>query len=469
MHKILIVDDDPGIRFTLSAYVKRWGYSTVEAENGRRALALLRSEQPSAMLLDLMMPEMDGLAALIEAHKIDPQLPVIIVSAHGDVKTAVDAMKYGAYDFVTKPPDFDRLAVTLQRAVEKRDLEKKVNTLSTAVETSIESVLGRSQAIRKVIEAIHEVAFSDLSVTIQGETGTGKTTVAQLIHNLSRRSQGPFVIVDIGAIPETLVESELFGYAKGAFTGADKAKPGYFESANNGTIFFDEIQNMSHQTQAKLLRVVEERKFQPLGATRLVGIDVRVLSATNRDIRKAVEEGTFREDLFYRLSEFIIDLPPLRERREDIPFYVQRFLSESSDSLDREVKGVDDDALDMLIRYRWPGNVRELKSAVRKGSLRAERGRITRGSLEFLNPDRVGSISAESGIAVGGTAPPLDELNSGGITPLREVLREAERRAIIAALNASKGNKLRASALLQVDYKTILKKLKEYDIRTEWK
>lgn len=468
-HKVLIVDDDPGIRFTLSAFVNKCGYLTATAENGARALDMLDAEAPSAMLLDLTMPELDGIATLLETRKRDPHLPVIIVSAHGDIRTAVDAIQHGAYDFITKPPDFDRLTATLQRALEKRDLEKRVRTLHAAVDTSMESALGRSRAMRNVIEAIHQVAFSDLSVIIQGETGTGKTTVAQMIHNLSRRSQGPFVTVDIGAIPDTLVESELFGYVKGAFTGAEKRKAGYFELASGGTLLIDELQNMSLFIQAKLLRAVEEKWIQPLGATAPLDTDVRVISATNRDIRKAVSDGTLREDLFYRLGEFIMELPPLRERREDIPMYVERFLAEAADSFEREVKGIDPDALELLAGCSWPGNVRELKSTIRKAVLREGHNRLTRGSLDFLVGPEGAPARRESGRPEQRPVQPQEEGEAAGVLPLRETVRGAERRAIIDALNASGGNKLRASSMLQVDYKTILKKMREYDIRTEWK
>jgi DNA-binding NtrC family response regulator len=468
-HKVLIVDDDPGIRFTLSAFLNRRGYATAAAESGALALDMLSTEKPSAMLLDLRMPDLDGIGTLVETRKREPHLPVIIVSGRGDIQTAVDAMRYGAYDFITKPPDFDRLTATLQRALEKRDLEKRVTSLHAAVETSIESVLGRSAAMRKVIEAIHQVAFSDLSVIIQGETGTGKTTVAQLIHTLSRRAQEPFVTVDVGAIPETLVESELFGYVKGAFTGAERRKPGYFELAAGGTVLLDELQNISPLTQAKLLRAVEERRIQPLGATAPVDTDVRVISATNRDIRKAVTGGTFREDLFYRLGEFIIELPPLRERREDVPMYVQKFLAEAADSFEREVKGVEADAMDLLARYSWPGNVRELKSAIRKAVLREEHDRLTAGCLDFLARSEEEPLRQATGHS-GRSARMTDERGDASqVLPLRETVRDAERRAIITALNASGGNKFKASSMLQVDYKTILKKMREYDIRTEWK
>ncbi len=468
-NRVLIIDDDSSIRFTLALFLKKKGFIPIEAESGKEGLDAVRRLDPSVILLDLRMPDMDGLETLGHIREIDPQLPVIIVSAHGDIQTAVDAMKHGAYDFITKPPDFDRLFVTVERAIERKSLEDRIKTLNAAVETSIESMLGKSEAMKKVIEKIHQVAFSDFSVIIQGETGTGKTTVAHLIHDLSKRSKGSFVTVDVGAIPESLVESELFGYTRGAFTGAEKAKQGYFEAAQRGTILIDELQNMPLSVQPKLLRAVEEKRIYALGSTQPVEIDVRVLGASNRDLRQAVMENRFREDLFYRFGEFVIDLPPLRERIEDIPVLADKFLREAAESLEKNISVIADEALGLLTGHRWPGNVRELKNAMRKAALQEERGKITKKSLDFLHEKgqvRDDGRKKESGDADRTAMKEADE--GGTVVPLRETLREAERRALIRALNQTTGNKFRAASLLQVDYKTLLKKMKDYDIRMQW-
>lgn len=353
MNKILIVDDDMVIRLALCEMLQNNGFLPVDVSSGRQAIRFFGKEKPSAVILDLKMPDMDGIEVLQELKRIDPNVPVILITAYGDIETAVEAIKLGAYDFIVKPPKFDRLILTLKRAIEKSRLEMTVWRLNTAVETSLEWLLGKSYPIKKIIEQIHQVAQSDFSIVIQGETGTGKTTVARAIHNLSTRATGPFITVDMGTIPETLVESELFGYEKGAFTGAEKSRKGFFEIANHGTILIDEVQNMSLYVQGKLLRAVEEKRIYPLGSTRPVEVDVRIIAATNSDIKQAVKEKLFREDLFFRLREFEITLPPLRERVDDIPFFAQRFFIEACEELNKRMHGIDDSVVSLLKQYPW--------------------------------------------------------------------------------------------------------------------
>lgn len=290
MNRVLIVDDDELVRLTLSELLRGNGFSPSVASSGRLALEVFRKETPDAVLLDLKMPGMDGTETMKELKEINPDIPVIIVTAHGDIPTAVEMIKLGAYDFIVKPPRLDILILTLKRAIERLELERAVKRLNTACTISHEWLFGKSQVMKRVIEQIHRVAPTDFSVILQGETGTGKSTVARVIHGPSRRAEGPFVTVDIGAIPETLVESELFGHEKGAFTGADKKKKGLFETANGGTILIDELQNMSPHVQSKLLRAVEEKKIHPLGSARAVEVDVRIIAATNTDIRQAGSE-----------------------------------------------------------------------------------------------------------------------------------------------------------------------------------
>jgi len=451
MNKVLIVDDDKIIRLSLKEILEDNGFSSMEAFSGRQAIELFKKEIPDAVLLDLKMPGMDGIETMQELKKIDADVPVIIVTAHVDLDAAVGAIKLGAYDFIVKPPKFDRLLLTLKRAIEKMQLEKAVKRLNTAVGASLEWLLGKSEVMKGITEQIEQVASSDFSVIIQGETGTGKTTIANIIHNLSKRANSPFVTVDIGAIPESLVESELFGHERGAFTGADKKKKGFFEVANGGTILIDEVQNISPYIQGKLLRAVEEKKIYPLGNTQPVDIDVRIIAATNTDIRQAVREKKIREDMFFRLSEFIINLPTLRERIDDIPFLAQRFLVEACAEINKQVYEISDDAVNLLVHYPWPGNVRELKNVIRRAALVSSEGVIKAEHLSFIIGDK------------------SDDRNGIPLMPLKELVaiavRDVEKKAIKQALEATKGNKTKAASILQVDYKTLLTKIKECNIQ----
>ncbi|HEX8948437.1 MAG TPA: sigma-54 dependent transcriptional regulator [Dissulfurispiraceae bacterium] len=445
--RVLIADDDKTIRFAMCEILQHNGFVPLEASHGRQAIELLKKENPVAVLLDLKMPVMDGIETMLALKKTDPDVPVIIVTAHGDVETAVEAIKLGAYDFILKPPDFDRLILTLKRAIEKLELTKAVRRLNTAVDTSLEWSLGKGGAIRAVIEQIHQVAWSDFSVIIQGETGTGKSTIARIIHNLSKRAGGPFVTVDMGAIPETLVESELFGHERGAFTGAERKKKGFFEISGGGTILIDELENMSPYVQSKLLRVVEERRAYPLGSTQAVEVDVRIIAATNTDIRGAVRERKFREDLFFRLGEFIIQLPPLRERVEDIAFLSRKFFREAAAELNKQMQDITEEAIGLLNRYPWPGNVRELKNVIRRAVLLCSGEVVGAEHISFL----IGDKGREN------------------TTPFQEIsglsLKEVEKIAIRQALEFTKGNKTKAASILQIDYKTLLSKAKEYGLK----
>ncbi len=441
MNRVLIVDDEEMTRLPFRELLMAKGFFPLEASDGRSAVRIFERERPDVVLLDLVMPGMDGIETMGEMRKIDPDIPIIIVTAHGDVPTAVEAIKLGAYDFLVKPPDFNRLTLTIRRAIEKLQTERRLKRLDAAVQTHFGWMLGRSRAMKMVIEQVNQVAWSDFSVIIQGETGTGKSIIANAIHALSRRSEGPFVTVDMGTIPEGLVENELFGHERGAFTGAVTKKKGFFEIANRGTIFIDELQDMSTNMQGKLLRAVEEKRVYPLGSTGPVDVDVRVLVAINTDIRQAVREKRVREDLFFRLGEFIINLPPLRERVEDIPIFARRFLSEASAELNRQVWEIADDAIDLLKRYPWPGNLRELKNVIKRAVLLSNGGVIKAEGIDFLVRDRY-----------------------SGQEPPAMTLKDAEKMAIRKALEAANGNKTRAAALLQIDYKTLLTKIKLYGL-----
>jgi DNA-binding NtrC family response regulator len=448
MEKVLIADDDRAVRSGFISILRENGFSLIEAPNSRDALEAYEREMPAAALVDLNIPAGGGLSVMRRMKLINPIIPVIMLTELDDISSAVEAVKLGAYDFIVKPPKVDKLVFTLRRAIEEMDLKRAVERLNTAMETSLEWTLGKGQAIKRVIKQIHQVAASDFSIIIQGETGTGKSFIANAIHSLSKRAEKPFVTVDMGSIPETLVESELFGHERGAFTGAERKKKGYFEAANEGTILIDELQNMSPYVQGKLLTVVEERKLYPLGSTRPVEIDVRIIAATNSDIKQGVREKRFREDLFFRLGDFIITLPPLRERVEDIPFLAQKFLRDAASELNKHPTEISPEAVSLLVKNQWSGNVRELKNVMRRAVLLSDGDAIGPEHINFLieevSEDKVAML-------------PLKEVAS-------KAIRSAEKQAIKQALCLTAGNKSKAASVLQVDYKTLLTKIKHYGI-----
>jgi DNA-binding NtrC family response regulator len=468
LNKILIVDDDDKVRVIIRENLKDHGFLPIEASSGKEAILSFKTEKPSLALLDFQMPGMDGIETMKELKKFDPDVPIIfltahgdistaveamklgaydfIVTAHGDISTAVEAMKLGAYDFIVKPPNFDLLVLTLKRASEKVDLSNKVKTLNNEVKTSLELLLGHSGPMKKVIQQIHQISQSDISLIIQGETGTGKSFIARTIHNLSKRANARLVTVDIGSVPETLVESELFGYEKGAFTGADQKKKGFFEIANGGTILIDELQNLSPYVQSKLLMAVEEKNIYPLGSTDPVKTDVRIIGATNTDIRKSVtEQKKFREDLFYRLSEYMIFLPPLRERPEDIPFLAEKFIRETAEDFNKQVNSISDQALELLKNYSWPGNIRELKNVIRRAVLFSDKEIIKPGQIEFFKDEDAALIQKPE-------------------KPSNVSLAEMEKETIKQTLHTSKGNKTKAASILKISYTTLLRKIKQHSL-----
>ncbi|HSB43254.1 MAG TPA: sigma-54 dependent transcriptional regulator [Methylomirabilota bacterium] len=455
MTKILVVDDEPEIRSLLVAVLQGKGFEVVGAEDGAAALQQVQRERPAVILLDLTMPRMGGMDALPEIKRLDPEVPVIICTAHTDLATAVRAMKLGAYDYLTKPFDIELLTLTLERAVERNQLRSRIDELKRqGPARSLAELMGGSPAIAQVIQQVGQVAESDFTVLVQGETGTGKELVARAIHQQSPRRPAPFVAVDCGAIPETLVEAELFGHERGAFTGAQTRREGQFQLAKGGTLFLDEIGNVPVATQAKLLRAIEQREIHPLGSARAVTVDGRIIAATNADLEEGVKAGRFRADLYYRLGEFTITLPPLRSRREDIAHLAQRFLDEVSMELKRPVRRIADDAMQVLLRHDWPGNVRELRNVVRKAALVAA-DVVTAAHLPAL--------------ASGASARPRAVAAAGGADlALREVGElaavEAERELIRHALQATKGNKSQAARLLRTDYTTLHAKMKRYSI-----
>lgn len=443
---ILIIDDEHSLRSIVKDVLEDEGFAVVEASDGRKGLRMFREHMPEAVLLDLNMPGMNGIDTMRELLKLDSSIPVIILTAFGDVPTAVGMIKEGAYDFTVKPPEFDRLVITLRKAVEARKMSLAVRNLDSQLELSLEDRLGRSSSIRGVINQIRQVARTDISVIIQGETGTGKSVAAGVIHSLSPRVERPYVHVDIGLIPEQLVESELFGYKKGAFTGADRERKGYFETADTGTILLDELENMSAHVQMKLLSVLERKIIYRLGSTNPVNINTRVLAATNADILKHVADRTFREDLFYRLGEFVITMPPLRERAEDILFFAEKFIRESSSDMNRQIRPLAPEATELLLRHTWPGNLRELKNVIRKAVLLTEGEVIGKEHIDIT---------------------PENDRKSGYVAPrssLKAALRDLEFRLISETLRQTGYNKSKAAELLDTSYTNLLAKIKEYGI-----
>jgi DNA-binding NtrC family response regulator len=446
---VWIVDDDAAIRELLSFMVTEDGHRVESFLSGAEVLAAA-GPPPAAVLLDLMMPEVDGVEVLKELRRRHPSLPVIILTAVSDIGRAVEVTKLGAYDYLTKPVDRDRLLTTLRRAVTQHSLVEEVDRLRGELSERyrLGSIVGSSAAMRTVYNQIEKVLESDITVFISGESGTGKELVAKAIHYGSLRSQGPFVDVNCAAIPEGLQESELFGHEKGAFTGAHAAHPGKFEQAAGGTILLDEVGEMSPSAQARLLRVLQERCLQRVGGTKTISLDVRVISSSNRDLEQLVADGRFRQDLYYRLVVFPIELPPLRRRREDIPALVEHFLDKHAGDAGRRITRVEPEALELLIRHDWPGNVRELENVIHRSLLVASAPELKRDDLP-------------RDLLVSGTGAAAPEGEPGELCSLEEL----ERRAIERAIDRFGGNLSDVARQLGIGRSTLYRKLEQYGLR----
>jgi two-component system nitrogen regulation response regulator GlnG len=409
----------------------------------------------------MMLPGMDGMEVLKRTRELDQELPVVFITAHADSRGAVKAIKAGAHDYLSKPFDNNEVIRVVHRALAERELKLKVRELSNQLKGSspLQEKMGPSDAVARLVSEVNRVAQSDFTVIIIGETGSGKEVVARAIYDTSSRSKGPFIPVDCGAIPETLLESELFGHERGAFTGAEIQKPGKFEVAQGGTIFLDEISNMPLGSQAKLLRVLQEKKVYRVGGTKPINVDVRLLVASNQDLHELALSGSFRRDLFYRLNEFTISIPPLRERKEDIPYLAKRFLDSANTELSKQIKGFSESAINVLFSYNWPGNVRQLRSIIRRASLLAD-DLITEKHLELKRVDVPGMAFTPK---VQGA--PWKNLS------LKEILQQSitavEREVLDQVLKQTGGNKAKAARLLQIDYKTIHEKVKKLGIQID--
>ena len=441
--RVLIVEDDPATRSGLAELVQAWGFQTSEAVDGEEAMRKVTTFRPAIVVSDLVMPRMGGLELL---HALSDQLSditFVLLTAQGTVESAVEAIKDGAYDYLSKPVDPQRLQILLQKAVERQETLREVKQLRRQLreQGSFGRITGNSPGIRGVYRVIEQAAPTNASVLIWGDSGTGKELVAQTIHDLSPRSSFPFVAINCAAIPETLLESEIFGHEKGAFTGAHDRRTGVFELAHRGTLFLDEIAEMMPATQVKLLRVLQERMFRRLGGRQELTVDVRVIAATNLNPGDAVKSGKLREDLYYRLNVFAIELPPLRERREDIPLLVQSFLNEFNKGNGKAIRGVDQEAMYVLERYPWPGNIRELRNVIERATILAD--------TEFIEHRHLPPTLIARG---------EESLPSLTITPGTTV-DEMERRLIILTLEHTHNNKTRAAEILGISLKTLHNKL----------
>ncbi|MBI4655089.1 MAG: sigma-54-dependent Fis family transcriptional regulator [Nitrospirae bacterium] len=471
METILIVDDDRDVQFILSTILKDAGYEIFTASDGDRALREVQRRTPNLVLLDIRLPGMNGMKILEEMRKKDKDLIIIMLTAYSDVKGAVRAMQLGAFDYITKPFENEELILIIKKALQNSYLSKEVENLRRRLgdKKPIEEIMGESPQIKHVLKQVEIIAPTNMTVVIQGASGTGKELVAQLIHQKGLRKAQPFVAIDCGAIPETLVESELFGYERGAFTGAEERRKGKFEQANSGTLLLDEITNLSDAVQMKLLRVIQERRLQHLGGKRDISIDVRIIVASNVNLSEAVRAGKFRDDLYHRLNEFQIELPLLCERKEDIPILAKYFLDVANSEFNKKVNGISSEAMKFLLNYLWPGNVRELRNIIRRAALLAESDSIELGNF---SPDNLKLYGEKMDVPQ-----PLDksrpfyfeEILSGnkgrdkGVS-FEEITQEFEKDLIKKALEEAGGNKLKSAEILKMNKKTLYRKIKSLNI-----
>ncbi|MBF7082963.1 sigma-54-dependent Fis family transcriptional regulator [Desulfallas sp. Bu1-1] len=457
MSTVLIVDDEEGVCELLRDVLEDAGFETWLAYNAKDAIEILESKTPDTILLDIRLPDADGIQLIEEFKNMGIHVPVILMTAFGTTEIAIQAMKQGAHDYLNKPLNLDELLITVQKAVKMQQLVSEVATLREELDheaDSVDNLIGQSRHMQDIFKVIGKVADSDITVLIQGESGTGKEVVARAIHNNSRRRNRPFIKINCGSIPEHLMESELFGHERGAFTGAIYQKPGKFELAHNGTVFLDEIGELSPHTQVKLLRVLQEKEFERVGGTKCIKVDVRILAATNRNLKQMVEEGNFREDLYYRVNVVNIKLPPLRERKEDIPLLLNYYLSKSARKYNKDISGISKEAMAVLKNYNWPGNVRELKNVCEQAVVMSRGPAILLEDLPLSgNGDLVlGNGNANTSIIV----------NNG--RTLKEIVADVEKQVILKALNDNQWNRQETAKALGLNRRSLYAKMKEYNL-----
>jgi len=459
--RILVIDDEPEIGWIFSKILGDNGYEVISSQTGKNGLNKARKFMPDLVFLDLKLPDKDGIGILKEIKRISPDTLVIMITAHETIQTAVAAMKLGAHDYIPKPIPNERLKIIVDKAMETQSLSKEVKSLKEAA-TPLGGIIGRSEAMQKLFKLMKNAALHDISVILKGESGTGKELVARAIHALSRRKDKPFIPVDCATLPETLVESELFGYEKGAFTGADTLKIGRLETAHRGAIFLDEIGNLTTHIQVKLLRIIQERKVERLGGKNPISIDVRIITATNRDLDEAVKKGEFRDDLYHRLNVFEIMLPPLRDRADDITLLAQYFLDKFNKEMDKHVKGFSGEVLRLFNDHPWPGNVRELENAVKSAVILAE-DKILPVHLPHhiqrkdMGPNGKNGNSVSLNMEKGLNGMSLKEAKRG-------ITENTEKYLIEKTLNETGWNKRKTAKILAVDYKSLYRKIKRYGI-----
>jgi nitrogen regulation protein NR(I) len=487
--QILVVDDEANLRRVLAAQLTRDGYEVHTAEDGEQALEFIKEHHVDLVISDLRMPKLSGMDLLRWTQSEEPKLPVVILTAHATVDTAVEALKIGAVDYISKPFDQDEVRRLVRKALQVGELSHRDATHPGArdlPEGTRYGIIGSSKGVRDLYALVERVAATPTTVLVTGESGTGKELVARALHEHSGRANRPFIKVNCAAIPKTLMESELFGYEKGAFTGAVTSKPGRFELAQGGTLFLDEIGEIPLEMQVKLLRVLQESEFERVGGLKTIRVDVRLVTATNRDLRREIAAGRFREDLFYRLNVVPIDLPPLRDRSDDIPMLVSFFIAKFNARLGKRLEGIDDEALRVLTRYRWPGNVRELENIMERAILFADGERISALDL----PPEIVTVEGDPSDTRGADPAANDKANleGGGLREGRETMRSEskagdaqfgeglkeqvraaaariERELIVRALKQTHGNVTHAARLLKISRKGLQLKMKELDLR----
>ena len=451
---ILVIDDEEIIREVIGQLLQREGYEVSTVTNGEEGLELAKGQSFDLVLLDLMLPGMGGMETLSEFVENYPETVVIMLTAYASIQTAVSATKKGAFDFVTKPFKNDELLLIIKNGLEKQKLVQENQQLKKTLRTqaSFQNIIGKSEKMRQLFELVSQVGPRSTTVMITGETGTGKELIAKAIHNCSNRSDKTFLSVNSGTIPFDLIESELFGHVLGAFTGATRNKKGLFEVANGGTIFLDEIGNLPLEMQSKLLRVLQEKEFRQVGGVENIKVDVRIVAATNINLREAVKKGDFREDLYYRLSVITLSLPPLRERKEDIPLLAEHFISQFCAENTSEFCSLNQDALRALIEYDWPGNVRELENVMERSVILAPEDRIIR--KELFPPESLGTYTKTS----------LFDLEKDGVS-LKDLVSEFEKNLIVTALEKTNWNQKKAAGLLRMKATTLNEKVKRMNLK----
>jgi DNA-binding NtrC family response regulator len=456
---VLLVEDKDSLRAMLRHALEAQGHSVIEARDEPEAIEQLRQSRPAVVLSDLKLPAGDGFGVLRAAKELDPELQVIVMTAFGSIQDAVRAMREGAMDFLAKPVDPDHLLLMVERAIVQRRMLTDYMLLKEelAERRGAPRIIGENASLRQVLQQLHRAAGTDATVLLEGESGTGKELFARAVHALSPRADGPFVAINCAAIPENLLETELFGHEKGAFTGASARKPGRFEIAHRGTLFLDEIGDLPLALQAKILRAIEEKQFERVGGTQSLHVDVRIVAATNRGLKQRVAERQFREDLYFRLSVFPIQIPPLRERADDVLILARHFVEKFCREMNKPTLTLTPAALDEMRAYRWPGNVRELQNCIERAVI------LTEG--DSIHPRHL-NLSSRPGPVVSATSSPWEQIDLSGNMGdvLRRVTAEVERRKVEQAMRDALGNKQRAADLLLVSYKSLVQKLREYGI-----